>query len=108
MAVRSKEFARGETAGSGQFVVYTCPVGKTSIIKDLRCTNQGAPARVIVWLVTRGASSVWLRSRAVLSNLDNDIDLCFVVLEPGDQLEFFADGADVHYYVCGAELDGVA
>lgn len=101
--------AHGNLAATGVYTtVYTCPQGKTAIVKDLRSGNDGSVQAFIIWSVLSGP----VRTRLILTVANaGDTSFAaglFVVLEPGDQLQLRIDASNVSYHVSGAELDGLA
>ena len=87
--------------------VYTCPAGKTAIIKDIRVSAlNGAVSRVAVF-VDSGSERTGILDQA-LSNLETIQRQGFMVLEPGDELVCLGSGNGAQVWASGAELLGVA
>lgn len=107
MAVRSARLAIGDSTAGAAIDIYTCPAGKTAIVKDVRVwAENGACPRVAVY-VDSGADRAAFFDAAV-GNLAVGVAQGFIVLEPGDQVGIFSQTVAVAYHVSGAELDGVA
>jgi len=109
VAVRSAELGSGvAAAGTGEHIAYTCPAGKTAIVKEVRVspTSGSSVSRCLVFIGS-GTLHVSLIDRQ-LAALTAVREECWSVLEPGDQVRVYAEGADFSYWVSGAELDGVA
>lgn len=106
MTVRTLRLAVGNSGTGSEVTIYTCPSGKTAIIKDVRCSvPAGSNTRAVV-AIRSGASQVAFFDVALgVSAIDRQ---GFVVLEPGDQVRLFATGAAFIAWLSGAELDGVA
>lgn len=108
MAVRSNRFFAGNTLPvSVVHDVYTCPAGKTAILKDIRvCSNGSAVTRCVV-IVLSGGAAISLVDSAVAA-LQTIAVQGFIVLEPGDKMQVYSEGAGARVWLSGAELDGVA
>lgn len=109
MAVRTKELGaqRGATANVA-VTLYTCPTGRTAIVKDSKVLMVGA-CTYTMWIL-RGGFSHQIARRTVTATTLDALQGLFVVLEPGDVLQMAWTTTDtVHQaWVSGAELDGVA
>lgn len=112
MPVRSEQLAIGyaSVAHPGNQVVYTCPAGKTTIVKSIAIGHpHSAPERLQVLLVDSGVTAVVpLVDRLMGVNEAWHLEL-WVVMQPGDALyvQRFAGNAGFHWFVIsGAELDG--
>lgn len=107
MAVRSKTLGTGLSV-NGQFtVIYTCPAGRTAILKDASLTPAAAGVTRAVLSVSSGPNRAFLFD-AALGSLPGTVEGRFAVLEPGDHIEIFSTGAPFVAKCWGAELDGVA
>lgn len=109
MPVRSARLAVGLSgAGASQKTVYTCPAGRTAVLKDVRLVGRSDPAQPVTLYMVSGPTLVYL-VRASLAANQTAAAQGFVVLEPGDQLNIDTPVTDhAAYWVSGAELDGVA
>lgn len=108
MPVRTLRLAHGRLTTLNSFVsVYTCPAGRTAIVKDVRTHNDGTASSFVFWAVLSGPTSVRLLGANPNAG-DAIFFTCFVVLEPGDQLQLFTASQPVNFHVSGAELAGVA
>lgn len=112
MTVRTARLAAGNSgAAAAQLTMYTCPAGRTAIIKDLRFAKNltSGPEYLFVTLRT-GAVTVGLFNLVVG---DGQTVVAFaqpwVVLEPGDFIRIFSNTAGAWgYWLSGTELEGVA
>lgn len=108
MTVRTARlFAATSNPSATTNTVYTCPAGRTTILKDLRVvTSAGTPTSGIVML-TSGGVDVSIIKRAWGAN-DVEERQGFMVLEPGDRIRVFAATGELKLWGSGSELDGVA
>lgn len=108
MTVRTARLADGDSAPAATaHVIYTCPTGKTAIVKDLRLdTGSSSPTRAAVQF-SRGSDwiSVIDGPRGALATPSVE---GFIVLEPGDQIRLYSEGGTFAVIVSGAELQGIA
>lgn len=89
--------------------VYTCPAGRTAIVKTLNYGKGGTGAGRLDVTVLRGAVA-YFAAVVQLSNLGvqaNHLEM-WLVLEPGDVLRAVTDGPTIDLWVSGTELVGVA
>lgn len=109
MPVRTALLARGLSGTANVLVtVYTCPTGKTAILKDIRILSAGSAVTNAVVRVTSGSALMHIVDQALVVG-DPVVEQGFVVLEPGDQVKIVCTATDAAYYrISGAELDGVA
>lgn len=108
MAVRSSRLARGATTAGSTAFVYTCPPGKTAIVKDVVLWGfVGGVTRFALYM-TSGPTQVALVDQAIAGFQTARFGGLFAVLEPGDQLSVFSQGAVAQFWISGAELEGVA
>lgn len=108
MAVRTKKLAAGQLSTLNAFVtVFTCPAGRTAIVKDLRSANTGPAQTLIIWAASSGPSQTRLISQTVDVGSPAFAQV-YVVLEPGDELRLIGTAGSVTYHVSGSLLDGVA
>jgi hypothetical protein len=89
-------------------VAYTCPAGRTAILKDIRLGSTAAGASTYLVGLTSGPLTV----RALSGTVPNG-DVVglqpYLVLAPGDAL-FVVPGIlnGFNFWISGSELDGVA
>ena len=108
MPVRSNRFFAGNTLPvSAIHTVYTCPAGKTAIVKDVRVSSAGSSVSRAVVIALSGGQAISLLDAAVGTTAVLSV-LGFIVLEPGDQLQVYSEGTAARVWISGAELDGVA
>lgn len=109
MAVRTARLSEGQTGAANVTVVaYTCPAGRTAILKDLRLSTVGGSAVSTIVALTSGPRfcNVLLES---LPSASTKSMQPYWVLEPGDQLVIQASiNNGIIWWLSGAELDGVA
>lgn len=107
MTVRSLQIAQARVTATGLTTIYTCPAGKTTIIKAFSIYTSGA---VDIYLgVQKGAMRTYFCKATV--GVDGILERTgqFVVLEPGDTLVANSPGGITYdVLVSGAELAGVA
>lgn len=106
MAVRSANLAVGTKSGAGITTVATVPAGETWIIKDIRTYASGGAVRALVG-AARGGLLVPI-SDGSLPNAGSRGVECWVVLEPGDEIQVFSNSTTFDFWVSGAMLSGVA
>ena len=108
MAVRTLQLGAIK-ATSTLAVVYTCPAGRTAIVKELSVGKGGTGALVCSFSVLRGAVA-WFVAGISLTNLGTQSSHQdrWLVLEPGDVLRAVTDGLTADVWVSGTELLGVA
>lgn len=116
MTVRTKQLALGTfNDGPALVTVYTVPVGRTALIKEISVVRQGVVGFSVGMHVRRTGVLVavlhYVASVApdVVTTLANR----FVVLKPGDELVLQVNRSSgatdvVKYIVSGVELDGLA
>lgn len=108
MSVRSKRLAYGN-AGPTAAVVYTCPPGRTAIVKRLAVSFASVGVNQNVQLTignTPGPNSPIVR---IVGGYPNTFDVeTWHVLGPGQVLFMQADLANTKFYISGTELLGVA
>lgn len=110
MAVRTKRLADG-VSGPHDVTkrVYTCPAGRTAIVKDMRWSNLFGGATQTVWAVESGPRTTNLYFATTTAGGVPASLTCYVVLAPGESLVVNCDVTDgVGYHVSGTELVGVA
>lgn len=109
MPVRTARLAVGSAGVSGAGVVmYTCPTGKTAIIKDIRVGSTGGAAADFLIGGVSGPAVVRLLTGNVPAGDVRGLQP-WIVLEPGDEIFIVPSvtGA-LNYWLSGTELDGVA
>jgi hypothetical protein len=109
MPVRTLALAQGfVTPGATAVTVYTCPSGRTAILKDVRVWNNSAAS--VAYVVATGSGA----GLCLLQNATLAAGACFgagvwTVLEPGHTLQLSASVSGVlSYWLSGTELVGVA
>jgi len=89
-------------------VAYTCPAGKTAIVKDIRLSTVGGSAVSTIVAVTSGPRFCNLLIESLPSGSARSMQP-YLVLEPGDQVVINANQANgIIWWLSGSELDGVA
>ena len=89
--------------------IYTCPSGKTAIVKSLHLSNNAGSATTTIVAVASGAAIVNLRVTSLASNDQIHMESPYLVMEPGDELLINADQTNaIKYWVSGVELQGLA
>lgn len=108
MTVRTKRLAAGIVNTLNTFVtVFTCPPGRTAIVKDLRSANTGPAESLVIWAAASGANQTRLINATVPVGSPTFASV-YVVLEPGDELRLLSVAGSVTFHVSGSLLDGVA
>jgi hypothetical protein len=87
--------------------LYTCPAGRTAILKDVRAWAYGAAVTRALVLVRSGPGDCAIIDEAMATNSTRERQ-GFIVLEPGHQLLASSTGGPTSIWASGAELDGVA
>lgn len=110
MTVRTARLAEGQTGLAGVTITaYTCPSGKTAIIKDIRLSTTGGAAVNTILALTSGARFCNVLVESLPGSGATRSLQPYLVLEPGDQLVINASQPNgIIYWLSGAELDGVA
>ena len=106
MTTRSARLAVGTSTTSAVVTVYTCPTGKTAIVKDVRLYAGASVGRAVV-LVQQGSTDVSIIDEALAATGISQRQ-GFIVLEPGDTIRVYSSTNTFNYWVSGAELAGVA
>lgn len=109
MTVRTKQLASG-VLGTSSAGYYTCPAGKTAIIKQITLNNPAGGAATIatVTVDTVSGQRVIVRESMNAPSVVRIGEL-FIVLAPGDDIlasNSVASGTGL--MISGTELDGVA
>lgn len=110
MPVRTARLAVG-ASGAADTVkqIYTCPAGRTAIIKDVRLASVVTGGQQTAMSLNSGPTFVTVLNGSVPQNAFSITPTPYWVLEPGDHLDILTPTAGgVHYWVSGVELDGVA
>lgn len=106
MTTRTSRLAVGISTTGAVVTVYTCPAGKTAIVKDIRLYAGASVSRAVVAL----GSGVRLPS--VLDEAITGPGVAqkqgFMVLEPGDTIRVYSQGNTFEFWISGSELQGVA
>lgn len=108
MAVRTKRLFGPSSVGTSAATVYTCPAGKTAVIKQVSHFNTGVVNQAVSIGIngTGGASLVAVVNTAASSA--TQLAGQFIVLQPGDTLRAVANAGTATLTGYGAELEGVA
>lgn len=109
MATRSARLARGLSGGADvTIVVYECPTGVTTIVKDIRLAKEAVGTAHIAIGMRSGSAITWLMNGDVAGPLTVAMDT-WVILEPGDELILNNAVANSwNYWISGSRLAGVA
>lgn len=108
MTVRTATLAVGSSApANAEHVIYTCPSGRTAILKDLRLYSGAGATKVAVFIETSGAARVSIVVSALAAD-STDQRQGFIVLEPGSKVGLYSEGGTFVAWLSGSELDGVA
>lgn len=110
MPIRTARLAEGQTGAAGVTVVaYTCPAGRTAIIKDVRLSTIGGAAVNTIVALTSGPRFCNILVEALPGAGVPRSMQPYLVLEPGDQVVINASQPNgIIYWLSGVELDGVA
>lgn len=107
MTTRTKQLAWGRLA-NGDTILYTCPSGHRTIIKDVRLYNNGGASCSMNVYISNGAITVYAH---VTGNLSVPVGApaggaYWVVMEAGQILRVFTTAAALasDIVVSGAEL----
>ena len=93
MPVRSRVFVHQVASPTSGTVVatYTCPAGRTAIVKQIHLGNRFSTAIVLFIGVRRGAVITWIDTAIGIGlDLMYTKTAQYIVLHPGDQLVFYA------------------
>lgn len=112
MPVRTEQFYCASTtlsAGS-DFTLYTCPSGKTAIIRSIRIHQPNSSTQTLTLRVRpSGAGSSFVVRTIVLAQNASLEEEVWCVLSPGDILAIrSANAFTAGLWVSGAELEGVS
>lgn len=109
MAVRTATLAKARPSAAGTFVsIYTCPAGRTAIVKDVRaCFLSATSASAFLEVLSGGVEYNVGTWTGVFPTIVGGA--VWIVLEPGDSLRVWQTLANgVSWWISGAELNGVA
>lgn len=108
MAVRSLQLGAVK-ATNVLTAVYTCPAGRTAIIKEVTAGKGSTGSATLTMTILRGAVAYYLLTNT-FSNLGGQAARfeTWTVLEPGDIVRAVTDGPTIDVWMSGAELIGVA
>lgn len=108
MAVRTKELGNLQGVAGAPVTLYTCPAGKTAIVKEWSVSSNSAHTGQLT--IKRGADIWKVWSGATGAGGYAAESGRFLVLEPGDLLQAtrLSGSAGGDWWVSGSELDGVA
>lgn len=107
MTVRSKRLGKLNVTPGDFRLLYTCPAGRTGILKEFSLVPSGPGVARAVLAVVSGGDFAYIFDDALGRSIVGP-RLAFVVLEPGDTIQVFCQGAAIFAWCWGAELDGVA
>lgn len=119
MTVRTAQLGSGNPAGgSGWNVIYTCPAGRTTILKDVRVLNNGPTVSTFAVEVRRpvgsglpGPVGVTVLTGSLAANGLAAVTEGFIVLEPGDQIRMIVvepANTTTNVWTSGAILSGTS
>lgn len=107
MPVRSLQIVQARYVTAGLRTAYTCPAGKTCIVKQFSIYTGAAD--VVYIGVQKGAMRTYFQKTPGTADSFFERAGFFIVLEPADLLVVNTPGTGtVDVLVSGAELDGVA
>jgi hypothetical protein len=105
--VRTKLLAVGNAVLAGAQTVYTCPVDRTAILKDIRVVSYGAGSpqlEIIMSALSGHQVRIW---RGPLTQYVPEGAACWVVIpENCSILVNISLAGDVNYWMSGTELLG--
>lgn len=108
MSVRSKRLFGPISVGNGVSVLYTCPAGRTAVLKSLTLVNGFNVVNSLAIALGAQASANFLWEGNVDPSASTVLNELFIVLQPGDVLRAQATSSFVVITGFGAELLGVA
>lgn len=108
MTVRTKRLFGPTQITNANLTLYTCPAGKTALVKLITCAAEGAANSELRVLINAAATSARVVRKPVTAT-DSLHLWTFIVLGPGDTLRGNLSTAE-NYVVSGfgAELEGTA
>lgn len=107
MAVRTNLLCAAVSINGAFTTRYTCPAGRTAILKDVVMTATGAGNTRAVVAVNSGALAVYIIDEAIGAGIRH-LKSLWIVLEPGDTIQLFSTGATFNARCSGTELLGLA
>lgn len=110
MAVRSKALAHGQQLVPAAGVsIFTCPAGRTAIVKDVVLTNNTGASSNLTLQLRRAGVSIGVLRDAVADASRLASSGRYIVVEPGDELRVVSSVAagTVGWTVHGALLLGI-
>jgi len=110
VTVRTARLAAGRT-GTANITVsaYTCPSGKTAIVKSVHATCVSGSATVLILAASSGATTINLHFGSLASGAVQSLTELYLVMEPGDEFLVNSNQTNgVTYWLSGVELEGVA
>lgn len=109
MAVRTLNVALGVTDAAADVLLFTVPVDRTLIVKDVVLHNHfGGTTFVSIYAVRSGDAVALAESEALAAGGALERRQMFTVIQAGDELHLYAAAAGVQYLVSGALLQGEA
>lgn len=108
MAVRSARLAAASSSpANAEHTIYTCPSGKTALVKDLSLYSGAGCSVAAIFVERSGPVRVSVTTGSLGADATRRLST-FVVLEPGDTIGVYSESGTFTVWVSGAELDGVA
>lgn len=94
-------------AAGADVLVFTCPAGVTTLVKDIRVSAPVGNVTGIFVYIASGAANVTVLGGTLNAGLAKS-EMPWLALEPGDQLRIGVTGSSLAYFISGSLLDGVA
>lgn len=107
MSVHTKVLTEGSVSTTAT-TVYTCPTGKTAIVKTLAIGKSAAPADTMTVTLTRAGNVRTALVAPLGVGAGATTPAPYWVLAPGDGLRLQTATGAMTYWVSGVELIGVA
>lgn len=108
MAVRSKRLWGPVSIGASHVTLYTCPAGRTAIIKQLNAVNVGLATSSYQLRLNGTTASQNIAAASIAAGADEARFDRYIVLGPGDVLRMIGTTVAIISSGFGVELDGVA
>ena len=107
MAVHSKLLATGGSSSTAGEVVYTVPVGHTSIVKSIRIANGTQASTTFYIGASIGSGLRWFTYSTTLVDYVFSEGSLWLVLPAGYELTFQSvEGTPGYFWISGTELIG--
>lgn len=109
MTVRTKRLFGPVTVTNVNQLLYTCPAGRTAILKEIWVSDQGSTAATVRFFVNGVGTPARIYQFPLLGSDAIHFGGLFIVLHPGDVFRAILSAA-ANYTLMGngSELDGVA